>query len=255
MIGGRAIAFLFSALIAATGVSAQQGQGIVTVTIGLAEAIDMPEGAILEVTLLDVSRADAPSKTIAMERLPSPRYPVRVELPYDASEIDPTMSYVISASVAGKDNALLLRTTRAYPVLTQGAGNEAEIVLETMPAAKTAVEPETPYLAGSAWRCFEIGGRMFVGEDPPTLVFGESGTFALYTGCNRFRGQAEVWPQTIAFPEAMAGTRMACPPPRGKLESDVLGALKVANGYTRGDDLLVFTNDAGVPVIRFQHRE
>ncbi|MHA3979793.1 YbaY family lipoprotein [Halovulum sp. GXIMD14794] len=253
MMTWKAMTILGAAICATTPVAAQDES--ITVTIRLQEEVAIPGGAILEVALLDVSRADAPSETIATRRFWSADYPARVELPYDAAEIDARMSYVVSASIRGESSNLLLRTTSSYPVLTRGAGNEVEILLEAMPGARTDAVAGAPILAGTKWRSFEIRGRMFVGEEPPSLSFGEGGSFALYGGCNRFTGQAAIGRDRIAFPDVMAGTRMACPEQREKLEADVLEALKDTTGYVLGGNQLAFVNGAGVTVLRYQRSE
>lgn len=96
------------------------------------ERIALPPDAILEVELLDVSRADAPSIRLSSQRFKMDRVPLSVTLHYDADIIDARMSYTISARILSGDT-VLFRTTSAYPVLTRDFPAQAELVLHKMP--------------------------------------------------------------------------------------------------------------------------
>ena len=52
------------------------------------------------------------------------------------------------------------------------------------------------------------------------------------------------------MPENFAGTMMACPEDRERLERDTLEALSAATGNVRNGSNLALTNEAGVPVLR-----
>lgn len=93
--------------------------------------VALPPDAALEVRLLDVSRADAPSTDIAVRRLEVTALPIALELPYDPVMIDGRMSYVVAARILSGER-VLFRTTTAYPVLTRGAPEAVAIVLEPM---------------------------------------------------------------------------------------------------------------------------
>ena len=217
------------------------------VVVHLQEGATLPPEALLQVELLDVSRADAPSVTVAARDYRVESLPVEVRLPYDSAEIDPRMRYVVAAKVA-EGERVLLRTTAAYPALTREAPERPEIVLEAMSEAMPAG------IAGVEWQAFEVGGRMLVVEDAPTIAFMPDGGFAMYGGCNRFAGTAELGAGTIAFPEAIAGTRRMCPEPRMKLEQDMVEAIRATTGYLRTGKTLSLTNAAGVVTMRLTER-
>ena len=109
-------------------------------------------------------------------------------------------------------------------------------------------------IAGIPWQASEIGGRLLVVEDAPTLAFDAEGNFAMFGGCNRFTGTAEIGAGTISFPEAFAGTRRMCPEPRMTLEQNMVEAVGAATGYVRNGGLLSLTNEAGVTVLRLDER-
>ena len=114
---------------------------IVRGTASYRERIALPPDAVLEVTLEDVSLADAPAREIGSVRLESPGSPpFAFEIAYDPAEIDEHNSYAVRAAIrAGGE--LMFTTDSAYPVLTRGAGNEVELQLRR--AGGTGTGPES----------------------------------------------------------------------------------------------------------------
>ncbi len=99
-------------------------------TITWRERMALPPDAEITVRLQDVSRMDAPAVVLAEQRFAAagrqPPYPF--ELSVDPARIDPRMRYTVSARVERQGQLLFINDT-AYPVLTQGAGNTAQLVL------------------------------------------------------------------------------------------------------------------------------
>ncbi len=209
-----------------------------------------PADAVLDVELLDVSRADAAAVRIASQRFRVERWPAALRLRYDDASIDPRMTYVVAARLVSGDS-VILRTTSAYPVLTRNAPDSATIVLTNAGRAEAA-PPPGPGITGVSWAVTELGGRALVADDPPTLVFLDDGTFAMFGGCNRFRGKAPAADGRIAFSEPIVGTRRACPAPRMQLERDMLAALWTATRFERNGERLSLANDAGIAVVRLR---
>ncbi|MCA0846010.1 YbaY family lipoprotein [Salipiger thiooxidans] len=218
------------------------------VIVRLADGATLPPDATLEVSLLDVSRADAPSVTISERDYKISELPVEIRLPYDSDKIDERMSYTVSGKVAVGDT-VLLRTTTSYSALTRGAPERPEIELE-----QVASLAATPRISGVEWAAFEIGGRMLVAEDPPTIAFLDDGSFSMYGGCNTFRGQAEMGDGTLRIKEPFTGTKRLCPGPRMELEKTMVDALNATRGYVRVDNRLSLTNEAGVTTLRLTER-
>lgn len=160
------------------------------------------------------------------------------------------MTYVVAARVVS-GGTVYLRTTEAYPVLTRNAPESLAIELAKA-GSPTSPPSARQRITGVPWAATEISGRALIADDPPTIVFLDDGTFAMFGGCNRFRGRARLSDGRTTFVEPIAGTRRACPPPRMNLEDSILGALKSTVGYERNASLLSFTNEAGVVVVRFR---
>jgi putative lipoprotein len=220
----------------------------VDVTVTYRERIALPPDAELELEIADISRADAPSVTLVYSRMSIQRVPMTVTLGTEEDQLDERFTYSVRGRIYSGDT-VIFRSDTVTPVFTRDAPDEVTLVL---------IQGEQPQasnpIAGINWMMFETGGRMFVGDDAPTLVFDTDGSFALYGGCNRFVGKATIGDGTIEFPEAFAGTRMACVPAREGLERSVLNAISNTTGYVRSGDLLTFINEAGVSVLRFRNQ-
>ncbi len=141
--------------------------------------------------------------------------------------------------------------TRSLVLLSAGAAL-ALAAGTTLAAAPSS--PSGQRIAGVPWAATEIAGRALVTKDPPTIAFLEDGTFSMFGGCNRFRGKAELSPGKLSFTSPIAGTRMACPPERMKLEQDMLQALARTTAYERNGPLLTLTTDQGLATARFHER-
>jgi uncharacterized lipoprotein YbaY len=98
------------------------------------ERIAVPPGAQLEVLLLDVSRADAPSQTIGgvtLSDIGQPPYPF--EIAYRSDQIVSSHQYVVRARLM-HEGRLLFTTDQAYPVITGGHPTEVQLVLKRVGA-------------------------------------------------------------------------------------------------------------------------
>ena len=121
------------------------GSPVLTFSVGAAEAggaaekasvtgavmylqrIALSPEAVMEVKLVDVSRADAPAETLAEQRITSPgQVPVKFEISYDPSKIDPRHTYAVQARIT-EGGRLRFISTRSYPVITRGNPNTIEI--------------------------------------------------------------------------------------------------------------------------------
>jgi putative lipoprotein len=192
----------------------------VTGTATWRERMMLPPGAVLEVTVEDISRADAPSTRLARFAL-SPVGAPPVVFDLDVPAPDPRASLTLRATI--RDGAVLLYTTDTIaPVLTQGAPAHADLLLVRVTA------PVTPALAGVDWRITAIAGTPVPPEarDPVLRLqaTADGAMFAASAGCNRFAGTARIEGPTLAFGPA-AATRMACPPPLDAAEAALATAL------------------------------
>jgi putative lipoprotein len=83
----------------------------------------------------------------------------------------------------------------------------------------------------------------------PGIEFGEGGRFSATAGCNMMNGTAEISGAAISFPEQMASTMMACPPPLDEAERALSEALGAAAELRMEDGRLLILNSEGAEVI------
>ncbi len=218
--------------------------GTIEGTATYRERIAVLPNSTLFVELQDVSRADAPSITLASKRYALTGVPAPFELSYDDALINESMRYMVRASIFNGDK-LLMTTDAAYPVLTHGGGNTVDLLLVQ------ASGPQSDVLENTTWTAIGIDGNTLETDRRPEIQFAEGGAFGGSGGCNRFSGQAEISGEMLAFPDNMAATLMACPPPMEEVEREFFGALQRVTRFTVSGDSLVFLDDAGEPVLKF----
>ena len=237
-----ALALLIASAFAACA-PATRAPSAVTGTVSYVQRIALPPDAVMTVRLLDVSRADAPSVTLAEQEiaLAGRQVPVPFALALDAAAVDARHSYAVRAEIR-QGGDLLWTTDTVHRVLTQGApssGLELRLVM-------AGGVPPAP-LVGSEWRLVRIalagGGEVRPGAgETHTLAFLPGGRFGGQAHCNRYGGSYTLaGDDTVAFGDA-ATTLMACP---GPTTADAyLRALAAATRFEqRGDGLLLHTAD------------
>ncbi len=102
----------------------------VTGTIAYRQRIALTPSAVIEVKLVDVSRADAPSVTVAEQTIkPAGRQvPIEFELSYDPGRIEERNRYAVQVRIL-ENGSLRFLTTQSYPVITGGNPSTVEIIV------------------------------------------------------------------------------------------------------------------------------
>ena len=239
------------------GLPASANEGLLEITLTYRERIAPPPDAVAEVMLLDVSRADAPAPRLSSQRFALTGVPMTVTLRYDPALIDETRRYSVSAAILSGDETLF-RTTTHNSVFTDDAAETMELTL-TRISDTQADRGASQRITGLNWAIVEIGGQPVTADDPPTLTLDAGGRFGLYSGCNRFSGEADISVaqqgiSKLIFPENFAGTLMACPEERESLQRDVLEAIGTVTGYTRDGDRLTMMNADGTAMLRLREQ-
>jgi putative lipoprotein len=106
--------------------------GILNGTVTYRERIALARDAVVEVTLEEVSRADAPATIIAAQTIEAQgaQVPLAFALTYDPAQITPRDIWVVRATIKEGDQ-LAWTSTQRYPVITQGApADDVEIILQ-----------------------------------------------------------------------------------------------------------------------------
>jgi uncharacterized lipoprotein YbaY/heat shock protein HslJ len=108
-----------------------RAQGIVSGTVTYLQRIALPPQAIIEVQLVDVSRADAPAIVIDTVTIEAGgrQVPFSFELRYDPSAIDERFTYAVQARIT-VDGELRFISTRSYQVITRGNPTTVEVIVD-----------------------------------------------------------------------------------------------------------------------------
>jgi putative lipoprotein len=82
----------------------------------------LPPGAVLEVSIVDVAKMDAPSRTIGSIRVPTQgrQVPIPFELRYDADRPSGPSEYAVQARIEDSDGRLLFITDTRNPLPADG---------------------------------------------------------------------------------------------------------------------------------------
>lgn len=184
-----------------SGLSAQAETRTLTGTVTYRERMALPPEAIVDVRLLDVSRADVPAEVLAQTafRVQS-QVPLGFALTYDDAVIREGHRYTLRAGIRHGDQ-LLFTTTQAYPVFTEAQQGETEIMVH-----RTASSVVTPT---GRWLAEDIAGAGVIDRLQTVLEIAADGTVSGSGGCNSLHGTAEIAGQEITF-GALAVTKKLC---------------------------------------------
>lgn len=143
---------------------AQPADGFVTVSGSAAylQRIAMPPDAVFTVRVEDVSRADALAPVLAETSEPfgARQVPIAFSLNVPSAAIDPRFSYAVRATIT-MDGKLRFTTMRSYAVLTRGAPNHVDLVLDAVqpaPAPTAGVGFALPATFAGVMPCADCAG-------------------------------------------------------------------------------------------------
>lgn len=220
---------------------------VVTGSVSYREHIALQPEAVVEVSLLDVSRTDAPGKVIAQEKIPSAGHqvPIPFMLEYRNAEIQPAHTYQLKARIT-LNGELLFASTRAYPAFnTPGSPANIEVMLDPV-QARPSPHPAHVLLEDTYWRLVELDGQPLVrqpnSQEAYILLHAAGGTFAGSTGCNRLMGSYIKNGDALRF-KGVSSTMVACPGPVMKQEQNMNRALgSTVRFHIAGSALELFDN-------------
>jgi len=237
----RPLLAVLAASALARGASAQPHA--VTGIAAYRERIGLPPGSVLEIALVDTSRAGAPAERIAETRIAvQGQVPIPFSLPYDPARIRPRARIAVEARLL-VDGRPVWRSAAAVPVLTQGAGSRVEI-----PLVRIRAEAPTD-LVGPAWIVGDIAGRGVAGRLRGDITFSAEGRAFGSGGCNRFTGGYALDGAALRF-DRMASTQMACEPEAMDQERRFHEALGAVRGWRMEGGALHLTDAAGAILMR-----
>lgn len=222
--------------------------GVVSGEVFYRERIALPADAVVEVTLLDVTRTDRPGELIASLQIkPRRQVPIPFEIHVADPEIDPRRSYAVKATIVA-DGRLLFITAELPRVLTQGNPSTVRIQLTSVSQGGAGVGAEG--LVGHTWLAEDIGGRGVVDNVQSRISISAAGEVSGSGGCNTLRGTVQLDGRGLAF-GAIATTRKMCPPAVMEQESKFLHALDLTREFSMEGPYLRFFGAGGLELVRY----
>ena len=109
-------------------------------------------------------------------------------------------------------------------------------------------------LAGTSWLAEDIGGRGVLDNARSTVDFGAGGAVGGDTACNRYRGQATLAGDRLAF-GPLASTRRACPPAVMDQERRFLDALEATQRFALDGPFLLLKDADGRTLVKLTRVE
>lgn len=96
----------------------------------------LPPEAYVQVELVDITRQNAPARTIAMQEIPleGRQIPVPFRIAYGPAAIDPSHTYAVQVRIATGQRILFVNNA-IYRVLTNGVRHNIEVVVEPIPGS------------------------------------------------------------------------------------------------------------------------
>jgi putative lipoprotein len=212
------------------------------------ERIALPPNAKLTVQLADVSLADAPAAIIAEQTLdPAGQVPIKFELRFDPSVIQPKMSYALLAHITVDDQLWFITDTR-HEVDPLAAS--AQTVLVKRVAQGEPDGSSSLGIFGVDWIVAAIDGKDAVGQTKPTFRIEADGKVNGRGGCNGYGGAATLKDgQKITFGD-MHATLMACEQSVMDQEMRFFAALKEVETFRIEDGKLVLAGKNGEELMR-----
>jgi uncharacterized lipoprotein YbaY len=132
---GASVALLLAGLTSCASERKPGGSGAAVVRgqVTYLQRLVLPPEAILEVSLQDISRADAPAHVLATRQIPTQgkQVPIPFEIPYDPAVIDPAHTYAVRARL-DFGGGRFFGSTEAVPVITRGNPQLVEIIVRPL---------------------------------------------------------------------------------------------------------------------------
>ncbi len=172
------------------------------------ERIALPPNAIVSVQLADVSLADAPAAILGEQKIdPAGQVPVKFEIRFDPSVVQPNMSYALQARIATGDTLWFVNDER-YTIDPKNPG--APVEMKVVMVRKNTDEPVAAGIEGRDWLAENIQGSGVIDNAQTTLTVTSDGAVSGSGGCNRYFSRATVSGENVSFAD-IGSTYMQCP--------------------------------------------
>ena len=210
----------------------------VTGTVTYRERIALSPGAVVEVKLSDVSRADAPAVTIGEQIIDNPgQVPIAFEIEYDPEEIDERFTYAVQVRIIEGDKLAFINDT-VYNVITRDNPAHVDMVLVKVGAAPSEPTPSEPAMVEVLAPIESV--NVVVSESAPTeytlqIVSGLPG------GCVEFKGYVKSR-EGNTFTIGAVNLEPAAPVPCTAIYGRHEGEVVLGDNLTPGETYTVVVN-------------
>ena len=176
----------------------QQASETISGTVFYLPRIALPPTAMIDISLLDVSRADAIATTLASTKITANgrQVPFPFELLYDAGQIDSRYRYAVQSRITVDGELQFINTTQV-PVITNGNPTEG-VEVQVDPVNQPDNPPtdqgmaETSQLTGTVWQLEQIqynnDEQIAAADGDYTLEFMSNGQLSIRADCNQVLG-------------------------------------------------------------------
>jgi len=233
-----------------------EGHALITGTVSYGAQTPPPIGAELDLSLEDVSRADAPADVISVASVVSTTSPPsRFDVTYDPSVLIANHRYVLRARIV-VDGVVLFVSDKAYPVLGAANTTHVDIVMRrATPEENTAPDPSTQ-LENTYWKLVSLGDEKVVAREGVReahfVMQSEGLRVHGFAGCNGMIGSYTLKGTRLTFSH-MGGTLMACSEGMELEQKFHLMFPRVATWKLEGE-LLELLDGAGTVLATFEPR-
>ena len=132
---------VFAVVAAVSAACGSGSEAVITGEVRFARDVDLPEGSVVTVRLLDTSLADASSVELGRHVIENAdRLPVRFRIEYDPDQVSDRNEYSLSSDVRHGDDLLYINDT-VHTVLTRGAPRNSDVVVVSTNPFDACVEP------------------------------------------------------------------------------------------------------------------
>lgn len=225
-------------------------------TASYRERMALPEGAVLELELLDISRADAPSERLASLRIkPQGQVPILFTLHYDPALIDERFTYAVTAKII-HEGRLVFHSDTIHPVLTRGAGDTVDVAMVRIPAERA--EASVAMVIGPTWVAEDIDQRGVIDNLQSHVTLTPEGRIHGSGGCKAFAGGYTLDSDRLLFGTEggqLAATLKACPDAVMDQEARFTDALSRVQSWRIENGLLFLLDAEGTPILRLWRRD
>ncbi len=144
------LALLSSAALAALACDSVGSSGTLNGSVRFHRDVDLPVGAVVTVTLDDITLVDASSIELGRDVIEgASALPIDFSIQYDPADIAAGNEYSLSARVELGDELLYINDT-VHPVLTRGAPRERDIEVISVNPIDVCIEPLPVVIRSSA---------------------------------------------------------------------------------------------------------